>query len=90
MFRLEDLDGGVWRPTQGATLEEQASDLTTRSDCPVCNGSGYFADPSAADIEEARQAALKGLLGPEIKAAEEAGEKVVVKRGRGGRYSSAR
>lgn len=81
-FSLDDLVEGMWRPSASSVrVDDQAHDLTTRSECPVCCGSGYFADPSSVDIEEARAAALSGLLGPEIRAAAETGSAVSVKRG---------
>lgn len=69
-FRDEDFSGGVWRPNVLARVDDRAAELVARSACPVCGGSGYFSDPSGEDIAESRSAAFKGLLGPEIRAAE--------------------
>lgn len=71
-FREEDFSDGVWRPSVLSRADDQSSDLVTRSSCPVCNGTGYFADPSADDVSEARSAALRGLLGQDVKNLEEA------------------
>ncbi len=72
-FRIEDIKDGVWSPSSDALVDSSllvgASGLPvlTSSNCPICNGSGYFSDPSGQDIIDAREAALKGHLGADLR-----------------------
>lgn len=93
-FSLEDIVEGLWRPAESRVAAYDDS-YASFSDCPVCGGSGYFSDPSHADIEEAMKAALTGLLGPDCKRDAErrtAGQDIVpassIKRGGGGRFGA--
>lgn len=90
-FDLSDVQAsGLWVPSADR-VSLGGSDLVTASECPICNGSGYFSDPSASDLEEARAAAASGLLGPECLARLAPGAApgpARVRRG-GGRFASS-
>lgn len=62
--------------------------LAVHRECSVCGGTGYYSEASSADLQEAKQAALSGLLGPDLKAAalqsEQTGMPPVVAKKRGG------
>jgi hypothetical protein len=74
-FRLEDINAaGLWVPSPESVvdgdliLDAKGVPILSSSNCPVCNGTGYFSDPSAQDMTDARDAALGGLLGADIRA----------------------
>jgi hypothetical protein len=89
-FRLDDIQDGIWRPSAdahlhyGAIYSESGAPVLSSSECPVCSGSGYFSDPSAEDIGEARSAALAGTLGADLRAIAQGHELPRAAPGRGG------